>query len=310
VLDFGIAKFDDGVSSATRTGAMMGTAYYMSPEQIVGSKSVDHRTDVWALGVVAYELLTGVRPFVGDTLGALALAIHSTTPAPPTSIEPTLPPAIDAWFARACARDVAMRFQSVKELARGLAELLGEARGGFSSSASSGVSSGVSARASSGASTTTGAPAEGALAAMQLARPLTTTTGHSAGPIASKPPTTSRAPFVVAGVLAVAAIGGALILFGRGASTPITPAPTSGSTAGPSADPPEPTTSKSKGEGAATSTASTTSATAAVSSQPTASKKPPGAATKPTTSASSVPATKKKPTTPPPTTSTDEPPIY
>jgi serine/threonine-protein kinase len=118
LLDFGIAKKDDGATSmgATRTGAVMGTPYYMSPEQVVGAR-LDLRTDLWSLGVVAFEAMTGAKAFDGETLGALAVAVtHGPMPVPSRS-NPLLPPAVDEWFARACSRDVAGRFSSAKELA-------------------------------------------------------------------------------------------------------------------------------------------------------------------------------------------------
>ncbi len=124
VIDFGIAKVADGVASTTRTGAMMGTAYYMSPEQMMGSREVDHRTDVWALGVVVYELLTGRLPFDGETIGALALAIHTATPTPVRALRPDLPSEIDVFIERSLARDLAVRFGSVKEQARALSATL------------------------------------------------------------------------------------------------------------------------------------------------------------------------------------------
>jgi serine/threonine protein kinase len=118
ILDFGIAKIQDpaGALAITRTGATLGTPYYMSPEQALGFKDIDSRTDLWSLGVVAFEALTGVRPFDGDTMGALAVAIaHAPLPIPSRK-NAFLGPAIDAWFARACARDRRERFATAKEL--------------------------------------------------------------------------------------------------------------------------------------------------------------------------------------------------
>ena len=120
VLDFGIAKraVDEGrVSDVTRTGAMMGTPKYMSPEQMLSSKDIDFRSDLWAVGIVAYVCLTGVPPFVGETLGALSVAINSGRFAPPSELVPRLPGSIDMWFARALARFPEDRFTSAKEMA-------------------------------------------------------------------------------------------------------------------------------------------------------------------------------------------------
>jgi serine/threonine-protein kinase len=117
LLDFGIAKKDDASGmSATRTGSVMGTPYYMSPEQVIGLKNIDLRTDIWSLGVVAFEAMTGVKAFNGETLGALAVAItHGPMPVP-SRCNPGLPPTIDEWFARACARDPQYRFASAKDM--------------------------------------------------------------------------------------------------------------------------------------------------------------------------------------------------
>ena len=116
LLDFGTAKVKKEGVSSTDTGQVLGTPLYMSPEQILGEKEVDHRTDVWSLGVVAFEALTGRVPFEAATMAGLALAIHSEPPTL-TSLRPELPRALDEWFARVCARDVAARFQSVRDAA-------------------------------------------------------------------------------------------------------------------------------------------------------------------------------------------------
>jgi serine/threonine-protein kinase len=129
VLDFGIAKASNafGVStgSATRTGSLLGTPYYMSPEQAEGNRHVDGRADLWALGVIAYECLVGQRPFEADALGALLLAI-CTRPLPIPSNHAPVPSGFDAWFARACAREVNERFQTARELALALRRVCGE----------------------------------------------------------------------------------------------------------------------------------------------------------------------------------------
>src|SRR5262249_21366244 len=120
VLDFGVAKRESGVAATkTTTGAVVGTPYYMSPEQILGEGEVDPRTDIWALGVVAFESLTGTRPSDGATVGAVTLAIHSVQPVP-SALVPTLPVAVDEWFRRACARYPNQRFGSAREAAQAL----------------------------------------------------------------------------------------------------------------------------------------------------------------------------------------------
>jgi len=131
LLDFGIAKgVDHGgianrVDSGTKTGSMIGSPFYMSPEQILGSKDIDHRSDLWSVGVVAYEMLTGRKPFDAETMGGLAIRIHSEPLPLATTANPDLPIAVDAWFARACARDVKARYSSAKEMTEELAHALG-----------------------------------------------------------------------------------------------------------------------------------------------------------------------------------------
>jgi serine/threonine-protein kinase len=127
LLDFGIAKGVDvpKIDSATKTGAMIGSPFYMSPEQILGAKDIDHRSDLWSVGVVAYEALTGKKPFDAETMGGLAIRIHSEPLPLPTKLLPDLSPAVDAWFLRACGRKPEERFSSAKEMAESLAKALG-----------------------------------------------------------------------------------------------------------------------------------------------------------------------------------------
>ena len=126
ILDFGIAKapqFAAGPGGHTQTGTVMGTPYYMSPEQIRGAKHVDTRSDLWSVAVIAYECVTGQRPFQADTVGGLALAICVDPITPPTRCL-RVPPEVDAFFARALHRDPELRFQTARELAREFAALV------------------------------------------------------------------------------------------------------------------------------------------------------------------------------------------
>jgi serine/threonine protein kinase len=116
MLDFGIAKrpaTEDPTVTDSRT--MIGTPYYMSPEQVMSARHVDHRADLWALAVVTYQMLTGRRPFVGETLGAIHVKINAGKFDSPASLRPELPVAIDAWFARAFHRDIERRFRTARE---------------------------------------------------------------------------------------------------------------------------------------------------------------------------------------------------
>jgi len=102
VLDFGIAKLHEDFDSAglTNTGALLGTPYYMSPEQIFGEKDIDARADVWSLGVIIYECLSGRRPFEGDNAGQVMKAILKGEPAPLATFVPDLPASIVALVER------------------------------------------------------------------------------------------------------------------------------------------------------------------------------------------------------------------
>jgi len=129
VLDFGIAKsaahgLGPGSGSTTRTGAILGTPNYMSPEQAEGTKLVDHRTDLWALGVIGFEALVGRKPFDSDALGSLLLAI-CTRPIPVPSQWGFHLPGFDQWFARACARELHERHQNARDLAAELRQICG-----------------------------------------------------------------------------------------------------------------------------------------------------------------------------------------
>jgi len=128
VLDFGVAKVERAAlgpeGTRTRTGSILGTPYYMSPEQAQGNKTVDSRSDLWSLGVIAFECLTGKRPFYSDGLGDLVLTICVRDLPVPSDVAP-VPLGFDAWFAKACAREPEQRFQSARELTDALREALG-----------------------------------------------------------------------------------------------------------------------------------------------------------------------------------------
>lgn len=120
LLDFGIAKhLGAGDMGLTAADALMGTPYYMSPEQFLAARDVDLRTDLWSTAVVTYACLTGALPFVAEMASALALAVHRGEFVPASHLRPDLPPAIDAWFARGLAPDREERFQSAREMADG-----------------------------------------------------------------------------------------------------------------------------------------------------------------------------------------------
>lgn len=126
LTDFGVARIQDS-GEATRTqGSMVGTLKYMSPEQVQGVP-IDARADLFAVGVVLYQLLTGKRPFDGDTDFAIIQQIVGHIPAAPSTFNTLLPPAIDAVMARALAKKRDERFATAQEFSQALQEASGQA---------------------------------------------------------------------------------------------------------------------------------------------------------------------------------------
>ncbi|MBL8602605.1 MAG: protein kinase [Myxococcales bacterium] len=125
LIDFGISKRLDERDGEplTQDGALLGTPDYMSPEQARGSTHLDGRSDVWALGVVMYELLAGRRPFIGPNYNVVIVAIAHETPPRLDSLVDGLPPALVELVHRALTRDLAGRFGSMHLMAEALARL-------------------------------------------------------------------------------------------------------------------------------------------------------------------------------------------
>jgi serine/threonine protein kinase len=129
MLDFGISKIAnrDGVGSLTQTHTAMGSPLYMSPEQMRSAKSVDARTDVWSLGIVLYEMLTGTLPFMADTMPQLCALILETEPPSLKDAVPDLPEGLDEAVRKAIARNMDDRYQDIAEFALAVGPFAGSA---------------------------------------------------------------------------------------------------------------------------------------------------------------------------------------
>jgi len=122
VLDFGISKMNAMGSSSpgasvTQTSAMLGSPLYMSPEQMQSPKSVDAKTDIWAMGVVLYELLTGLTPFDGETIAEVAIKAATHAPPPIRAVRPDVPAELESAIVKCFEKDRRLRPANVAELA-------------------------------------------------------------------------------------------------------------------------------------------------------------------------------------------------
>jgi serine/threonine-protein kinase len=131
VLDFGISKSIDTQSglSLTRTSSIMGSPLYMSPEQMRSSKNVDQRSDIWALGVILYELLTGHVPFEAESVPELCLKVVQDQPESPKATRPEIPEGLSAVVLKCLEKTASNRFSNVAELAAALEPYSDVARG-------------------------------------------------------------------------------------------------------------------------------------------------------------------------------------
>ncbi|HEX5629799.1 MAG TPA: serine/threonine-protein kinase, partial [Usitatibacteraceae bacterium] len=121
ITDFGIARLPNSAVK-TMTGLILGSPRYMSPEQVIG-KALDTRTDTFSLGVVLYEALTCMAPFDGDNVNAIMYATVNTTPPPPSTHNRAIPAMLDLIVAKAMAKTLDDRYQTVKEFADDLREV-------------------------------------------------------------------------------------------------------------------------------------------------------------------------------------------
>ncbi|RLB53991.1 MAG: hypothetical protein DRI90_20670 [Deltaproteobacteria bacterium] len=265
LLDFGIAKLmgDDTVQHKTRTGAAMGTPLYMSPEQCRG-KDVDHRTDIYSFGVMMHEVLTGQRPFDGESMMDLMVKQATEPPPPMSTINPAVPAALDPPVLQMLAKDPADRPQSLADAIARLCEAaasLGIDTGTKVITAIGGTGSGVTGLgAVTGGTTDAGAQAVSSAAtvamdpanAMAAARASgagsppqnTTMEGVEAGALEASKPTGGGAAKAGIAVVTALVVGGAVALFmTQSSDESAAPEPASTASATPAEPSAEPTTS-------------------------------------------------------------------
>ena len=120
VLDFGISKVSGAEGAMTHPTVLMGSPLYMSPEQLLSSRDVDGRSDIWSLGIVLYELLTGALPFVGDTIPQICVQIQDAPAPSPRKLRPEVPAGLEAVVLRCLEKNPALRYATILELVTAL----------------------------------------------------------------------------------------------------------------------------------------------------------------------------------------------
>ena len=216
LLDFGIAKLtgDSATSSRTRTGIVMGTPWYMSPEQCEGRGQVDHRADIYALGVVMYEMITGRVPFLGEGYGEVLVQHLTQTPQAPSTFR-GVAPHIEAVIMKALQKRPDMRFPDMDEFMRAISDPIGyiDAMGGIGAFSSriimpSNLAGNAVALPVTYAGSASLTPQPGSMAAVTIPQQAPTTLGGSARQV--HPPATGTKKKIGIAVGASVLIGAAI----------------------------------------------------------------------------------------------------
>jgi serine/threonine-protein kinase len=279
IVDFGVSKFTNSGDdmSMTRTGAVMGTPYYMSPEQARG-QAIDHRSDVYSVGVVCYQALTGQLPFNAETFNELLFKIALETPEPIEKLLPNFDPALAAIIRRSMERDPSHRFQSAAEFGAALTAYAAGAvpsPGGYAAAFDPRITGQNPQLAQSGGGplAQSGAGALGQSGAGALGQSALNQSSMGQGLAVTAPqPKKGNVMVIAASLMAVLGAGGGVLAY-TVTKAPDSPPPQAVATAAPtavatSAPTDAPTSSSPVPTSAPSATGAAASATASVSSSP------------------------------------------
>jgi len=217
LLDFGIAKLTGGSamgSHRTRTGIVMGTPAYMSPEQCEGRDTVDLRTDVYALGIVIYEMLTGRVPFIGEGYGEILVQHLTQRPAPVSQFR-MLPAHVEAVVMKALEKRADMRYPTMEEFMRAMSDPVGyvEAHGGVAGFLQRQLMPSNAPLPSVRLTPAPLTPLPGTLIAPSVSTPVPTTLGSATGQVTSP---RSKTGLIIAALLVVGAAAAAIVVVAGG----------------------------------------------------------------------------------------------